>query len=189
MAKRQKLPGAGKPGRKRGTTGLLGRIFIVLLSILLGMAIVIGAEAAILYGLFGWVTLNRAEDTFGVSFGDALLEEDSRLRDLTVLGMFMEFAEVSGKLSEFTAESLLSEYGVKLPEVLKELVPDAVMQDVPLSELLGPNAAHVLLEHVTFGNLLALAGDGLIPEAAYEKIKDRPASLVLDGDLAAIFEG
>ena len=189
MAKKRKQPGQLKPRKKRGSTTLLGRIFVVLLSILLGMAIVIGAEAAILYGLFGWATLNKAEEYLGLDLGGELVADDSVLRDLTVLGMFMEFAEVSGKLSEFTAESLLSEYGVKLPEVLKELVPDAVMQDVPLSELLGPNAAHVLLEHVTFGNLLALAGDGLLPPAAYDKIKDRPASLVLDGDLAAVFEG
>ncbi len=187
MAKRQKLPGQLKPRKKRGSTTLLGRIFIVLLSVLLGMAIVIGAEAAILYGLFGWVTLNRVEDNFGVSLGDGLLTDDSVLRELTVLGMLSEFVELSGKLSEFTPNSLFDYYGIMLPEALKELVPEPVLE-ISLSDMMGPNAAHVILECITMGDVLSLAGSGLVPDGIYEKIKDRPASLLLSGDIGAIFE-
>ena len=189
MAKRKKLPGQLKPRKKRGSTTLLGRIAIVLLSILLGMAIVIGAEAAIFYGLFGWATLNRAEQYAGIELGSALLTDDSVLRDLTVLGMLSEFSKISGRLSELTLESLFNEYGILLPSSISELVPDTVMKEILLSELIGPNAPHAILSHVTLGELLNLAGDGIIPAAAYDKIKDRPASLILEGDLGAIFEG
>ena len=191
MEKEKKLKRPEKPKQKRpgqaGGPSFLGRLFTFLLTLVLGMAIVIAAEVGILYAAFGWVTLDRLEE-YGISVGDGVLTDDSVLREMTVIGLVSEIASLPGKLADLTFNTMVQQYGVILSEDVRELLPAALL-DVPLSELTGPDGFHVALSHITFSDVLAIAGEELIPEPVRLKIGDRTLDLAFDRKFDLVFEG
>ena len=165
----------------------LRRFLVFILAMLLGMALLVGAVAGGIYAALAYVSLDTLE-TVGVDVGDGILTEDSLLRELSVLGLISEIADISGRLSSLTINTLISEYGVILSEEVRAMLPAAVL-DLPLSDLTGPGALDVILENTTFGDILPYIGEDAFPEAVRLKVSDRPLIHVAKQDFAALFAG
>lgn len=185
--RRPQKPNQDGAGRRRRPS-LLGRLLRFLLTLLLGMAIVIGAEAAVVYGVFGWVTLDRVEEYTGMDLAEGVLTDDSVLRELSLIGLVGELIALPGQLAELTFNTMMEKYGVILSEEVREKLPTALLS-VPLSELTGANGLHVAMEHVTFADILKIVGADLIPEPARQKIADRTLDLAADQKFDLLFEG
>lgn len=162
---------------------LLRRILVFILTLLLGMALMLGLEIGGIYALVSWVTI----DNVGIN-ADGFLEEDSPLREMSLIALITELNQVSAELSTLSFNDLMDNYGVILPESLTAAVP-AEMLDLPLSHYAEDGVLNVFLQHATVGNVLSLVGEDVLPEAAQEKMRDRTLDLLMNGELGTLFGG
>lgn len=166
---------------------LLRRILVFILTLLLGMAILVGAVAGGIYMALTAVSLNSLERV-GVSVPNEILTEDSILRELSVLGLIGELSGIPGRLSSLSINTLLSEYGVILPDEVRAVIP-AALCDLPLSELTGSGALDVILENVTMGEVFGSVGEQNLPALAWEKLSTRSLSHLARGEYYILFDG
>lgn len=166
---------------------LLRRILVFILTLLLGMAILVGAVAGGIYMALTAVSLNSLERV-GVSVPNEILTEDSILRELSVLGLIGELSGIPGRLSSLSINTLLSEYGVILPDAVRAVIP-AALCDLPLSELTGSGALDVILENVTMGEVFGSVGEQNLPALAWEKLSTRSLSHLARGEYYILFDG
>lgn len=162
---------------------ILRRILVFLLTLLLGMSLMLGLEIGAIYALVSWVTI----DNVGIN-ADGFLEEDSPIREMSLLALITEMSKVSSELSTLSFNDLMDNYGVILPEGLTSTVPEEML-DLPLSRYSEDGVLNVFLQHATIGNVLSLAGEDILPEAAREKMRDRTLDLLVNQELGRLFEG
>ena len=176
-----------RAAHRRRTANFINTVLLFTVAFVLGIAVTLGSIVGGIYALLTYVSIDRVEELAGVDIADGVLEEDSVLRSLSVIGLVSEAIAVSGDLSATTFNSLMEKYGVIVSEETRDYIPDGLV-DLPFSELAGDNAAHVLLSHVTFGDVFDISGE-FLPAALAAKITSRTLDLAVEQKFDQLLEG
>ncbi len=175
--------------KPNGTSRFLKKLAIFLLAFFLGIIVAFGSIVGVLYYGVSGLTLNKLKGLTGINVGDQYFDASGTVdvRDLSVLKMIEEFNRLSTKASDTTIEGMIKYYGLILSEETKASIPEGVMKMT--FEELAADPVSAVLNNVTMGNVLSLSGMPLFGERGGEVVKDRPITLLLEGDYSQLLEG
>ena len=160
--KKEKEP---RPRKKHRFLRFIGALLRFLLVLLLGMAIAYGSIVGALYYAVSGVTV-RDLQSFGILNGVEKYLTDQGEVDLTtvtVLELISDLNSVSKHLSSYSLQTLITRYGLVLPEKVMDVLPTDLM-GVPLSSLLSKDIGTVITKNLKMGYLLSFLPDGALSQ-------------------------
>ena len=189
--KKEKKPKKPKKLRKKHPVlRVFGAFFRFVLTLLLGMAIAYGSLVGIFYYAFSGLTIDTLQ-RFGIAKNaDTYLTANGEV-DLTstsILELLADFNTIRADLSNHTLETLISRYGVVLPEETMAKLPTDLFA-IPLNQLTSGDVGGVIANNLKFGYILSLLPSGMLSDKLQATLADRPLALLTNGEYGTLFSG
>lgn len=187
---KQKKKKERKPRRKHYVARFFAAIFRFLLTLLLGMTIAYGS---IFYGIYYAISGFTLSDlqAMGLAEGVEQYLTDQGEVDLTtvsLLELIADFNAVRADLGSHTLQTLITRYGVVLPEETMKKLPTDLFS-VPLNTLLSSEVGTVVAENLKMGYILSFLPEGTLSAEAINTLAPRPISLLTEGKYGELLSG
>ena len=172
--------------RPRPLRRLLRFLLILLLGVVVGYAAIAGA----VYYAVSSLTIDDLQ-RFGIAENvDDVLTDGGEvdLTAMSLLDLVKDLNSIRADLGAYSLESLITRYGVVLPEDVLVKLPEDLLR-VPLSEFTEGNPITAVAENLKCGYLLSFLPEGALNPRMVEAIKDRPLSLLMEGRYGELLSG
>ncbi|MBQ2757568.1 MAG: hypothetical protein IJF31_03700, partial [Clostridia bacterium] len=179
-----------KPRRKHYIARFFAAIFRFLLTLLLGMTIAYGLIFYAVYYAISGFTLSDLQ-AMGIAQGvDEYLTDQGEV-DLTTVSLLELIADlnaVRADLGSHTLQTLITRYGVVLPEETMAKLPTDLFA-IPLNTLLSSEVGTVVAENLKMGYILSFLPEGTLSKEAINTLAPRPISLLTEGKYSELLTG
>ncbi|MBE6605348.1 MAG: hypothetical protein E7639_06585 [Ruminococcaceae bacterium] len=187
---KQKKKKERKPRRKHYVARFFAAIFRFLLTLLLGMTIAYGSIFCGVYYAISGLTLSDLQ-AMGIAEGvDAYLTDTGEvdLTTVSLLELIADFNAVRADLGSHTLQTLITRYGVVLPEETMKKLPTDLFS-VPLNTLLSSEVGTVVAENLKMGYILSFLPEGTLSKEAIDTLAPRSISLLTEGKYGELLSG
>lgn len=179
----------------RATTFAISRALAVILAFVLGFLSFAGVLFGVGYYVYTKVSIDSL-DSLGINIDtDKVIDSESAevaLTAKTIQQLVDEIKTVVDESETFSINTLISRYGLKIPDPFYEYVPNSV-RDLPLATVFSGQGVDTILSLVYVGNLLKyeqaeggwIDGDGVLVSGIYATLADYTLHELVNGGFDA----
>ena len=181
-------------------TGIMaGRIVALVLAFVLGFFSAFGAAAGGIYLAYSKLSIDKIvewNDKFGwgLDISTDLIVNPDADKPVTTLTLEELFAEIQGlKDTMLTLDEMINRYGLLLPPETLAALPPSLMNEIPISDLFGPDGMDIVMSKVTVVEILGMIPEdiagSIISDPAINELSDNTLADIVAMDMGYVFNG
>lgn len=150
---------------------------------------------AVIVGLGYWAYTSVSLSTIEGWTGTTIVDEESidenaevNIKNMTLSKLISEVGKISAESDTMTIDALITRYGLKLSDDVKELIPQKAM-GMALNKLFTEDGKNEILQNTNVEYLYSIIGEDTIAEPLKSTLATKSLDKVFSGDIDYILDG